>query len=348
MVDEVIQEQQPETLREALESAFKEAAEHQIDAPEEAPVEKPDVVEPEKATKSRGEDGKFKAAEQIDKEPKIVATSDLKAPTVTPTTDTPRSWQNEQRTKLLATATPELRAEIAKREQEFEKLATRQDDERNFGKQLKEVITPYMPIIQAEGGNPVAAVQNLLNTAYIMRTANPEQKTQLFMNLAKQYGVDLSQASQPSPYIDPQVETLQQRIQRLENERLQDTQRTQQQEQATLQRQIEAFATDPAHPHYETVKADMAALLAQGRAKDLDDAYEKACWVHPDIRSTLQQSQLQAAEEKRVADIKAKADQARRAGGSVNGGPGISVPNIGNPNRSLREELEANFRSHLN
>jgi hypothetical protein len=237
-----------------------------------------------------------------------------------------------------------LRAEIAKREQEFEKLATRQDEERNFGKQLKSVIDPYMPIINAEGGNPAAAVQQLLNTAYILRTASPAEKTKAVLQIAQAYGVDLSQASQPQAYVDP----LQERIERLEWEKQQQETAAQQREQAALASEIEAFAKDPSHPHYDAVKPDMAALLAHGRATSLKEAYDMAVYARPDIRSTLLDAQLRAAEEKRVAEAKAKADQARRAGGSVNGSPGLAVPNTGAPDRSLREELQANFRQYVN
>ena len=93
----------------------------------------------------------------------------------------------------------------------------------------------------------------------------------------------------------------------------------------------------------------MAALLKDGLAKDLQDAYDQAVYARPDIRSTLLEQQLAEKEAKRVADAKAKADAARKASGSVTGSPGATAPSKSNvPERSLREELVANLAAARN
>jgi hypothetical protein len=61
----------------------------------------------------------------------------------------------------------------------------------------------------------------------------------------------------------------------------------------------------------------MAALLRGGQASDLAEAYDMAVNAKPDIRRRIQADQRKAEEDKRTADARSKADQARRAA-SVN------------------------------
>src|ERR1700744_2531344 len=57
----------------------------------------------------------------------------------------------------------------ADREKTIHQGFTKMDDERSFAKSMREVITPYQAMIQAEGSDPVTATKTLLNFAYTMR-----------------------------------------------------------------------------------------------------------------------------------------------------------------------------------
>lgn len=264
-------------------------------------------------------------------------------PKVTP----PNSWTAAAKAKWEKLE-PDVQQEILKREKEVETGFTRLDEDRAAGKAFKDVVAPYVAMINAEGGTPVTAIKELLNTAYLLRTASPQAKGQLILQLARQFGADLS-VSQSQQKIDPQLQAIQQKLANLEQQHQSELTQREQQEQATVQGQIAAFASDPKHIHFETVKPHMAALLQNGLAKDMEDAYEQAVYARPDIRSTLLQSQTADTEAKRVADAKAKADAARKASGSVQGSPGATAPkNPSIANRSLREELQANYRSVAN
>lgn len=329
------QAEQPEdSIRSDLEKAFAESEPQDNSAPEV-----PDAKEPAKETKARDEAGKFsKADTKASKEVKTPATEE-KIP------DAPRSWTAAEKAKWNE-ATPEVRQAILRREQEVEQGFTKLDEDRNFGKSLKEIISPYMPIIQAEGGTPQAAVQSLLNTAYILRTAPLAQKTALFHQLAQQYGVDLKNSTaavhpdQTVQQLQTQIATLQQEIQK------QPQVFAQQQESRAVKDQIDAFAADPKNVHYEKLKPVMASLLTSGQAKDLQDAYDKASWADPDTRSSILVEQHKASEEKRLAEIKAKADSARKRAVSVRGSPSIHPAANGKDNNSIREDLEAAFEQH--
>lgn len=298
---------------------------------------KEDTVEPEdKPARKRAEDGKFAKEDKIEEELVDVPLEPLVKP--------PAALSAEAKEKF--NELPDwAKKEWVKREEETHKGFTRHDEDRQFGKSLKDVISPYMPIISAEGGTPLTAIQDLLNTAYILRTAPPQQKSQLFAKLANQFGVDLGQLPQPAN-INPDVQALQQQVQHLTGyiNQAQNTQK--QQEQAQIDGQINAFASDPKNVHFEAVKAHMAALLKEGLAEDLQDAYDQAVYARPDIRSTLLQSLQQDTEAKQIAEKKAKAEAARKASGSVTGSPGVSVPVNGTvSDRSLRDDLRANLRA---
>lgn len=331
---------QPLSVREELTNALQESK------------ERTESTEAERPAKSRDESGKFarKAESEAGFPEKQTATAEVAEITVTqekPAVAAPHSWSAAAKAKW-GELPADIQAEVSRREEEVHKGFTRQDEERNFGKSLKEVITPYMPMITSEGGNPAAAVQSLLNTAYRLRTGTPQQKGQLIEQLAKQFGADMTQTNSSAAYVDPQVQTLQQRLDVIEQQRQQEINQRETRQQESINTEIDTFASDPAHPHYETVKAHMAALLRGGVATDLKDAYDQAVYARPDIRSTLLAQQHADSEAKRLADIKAKTQAARNASSSVTGAPGISVANKGAPERSLRDELKANFRGAIN
>lgn len=334
------------SLRDEITNAMKEVAEKEPikdELPkEEAPKDiVPDTAEQKPARNEAGKFAKKQKSEDID------AVDPVK-PEPKPEIKVPNSWSAASKAKW-ADLPAELQTEINKRETEIHQGFTRMDEDRQFGKSLKDVISPYMPIIQAEGGTPVTAIQSLLNSAYVLRTGTPQAKSQLFHQLAHQYGVDLTQIPQGQVKTDPQLQAIQSELMQLKNERQNELTMREQQERSNLQSQIDTFAADPKNGHFEAVKADMAALLQGGRAKDLQEAYDMAVWARPDIRSTLIQSQTSELEAKRVAEAKAKADAARRASVSVKGGPGAAAPtNSAVTNRSLREELVANYRDLAN
>lgn len=263
-----------------------------------------------------------------------------------PKTKVPQSWSAADR-QLWDKVPPEVQAVIARREEEAHKGIVALGQDAAFGKKMNEAISPYLPIIRAEGGEPVRAVQDLLQTAYVLRTANADQKVQLFRQLAGQFGVDLSAAAQAAPQVDPHVQQLEREIAQLKGHLVAGQAQQHQQVEEQAQAVIDAFAADPKNEFYETVKPLMGQLLVSGQASTMQEAYDKACWANSDVRSTLLGRQQAEAEAKRAAEAKAKADAKRKASGSISGSPGTVVPTTitANQNLSLRDELRAQFRA---
>ena len=348
VVNDVVdtQDSAPVSLRDQLSNALTEVKENQ-----ENSVEKP--------SKARHEDGKF-AKEKAEKSLKTekpttkiakgtVETPAAEAP-VEPEVPMPKSYSKAVEASWKDLPKP-IQAEINKREQEFHRELTKQDDERLTGKQFKDIVTPYMAQIRAEGGDPLFAVQNFFNIAHILRNGTPQQKAKILMDTAQQFGVDIRQAQQNQPQIDPVVNHALQRVQALEKQ-LQNQQATvKQQEEGKMVELVNSFASDAAnYPYFASVEAEMMALLQGGMFKDekpaerLKKVYDYAVHANPQTRSTLIQNAQLQSQEKRVADQKAKADAARKAGSSIRGKPGMLAPQGQAPSSgSLREQLRASM-----
>jgi hypothetical protein len=283
-----------------------------------------DVKEPERA-----EDGKFKA--ETPEEPAPEPVKEIP--------QAPQSWTAEAKAEW-AKAPDKIRAEVLKREQDMHQALTRHDGELRLGRDMKEIVTPYLPIIQAEGGTPQTAVRDLLNTAYVLRTGSTEQKRALILNTAKQYGVDLG-VQEESEYVDPMLASLRQEIEQLKqiaNPQAVESRLRSQLESDRMQADIVAFASDPAHVHFESVRDDMAHYVRKGAS--LKEAYDMACNASPQIRSTLEAAKAAELEAKRKQEIALK----KRAASSITGSPAVpSNSKVTNPKTSVEDDLRAAF-----
>lgn len=330
---------QETSLREDIENAVAEVS-------EPAPViqDTPDPAAP--PAKEREQNGQFKAKEPVADPAATQIDTGVVSPAQDPAKEIikpPEALSGAIKAKWHELPT-DVQAEWAKREGDFHQMLTRHDGELRLGREMKDAVTPYMAQIQAEGGTPVGAVKDLLNTAYLLRTGSPQQKANLVSEIAKTYGVDLAQiTAAPAGDVDPTIQALQDQIAELRTLSNPDTIRKQlqdQQEIDNINAEVKAFASDPANIHYEKVKGTMASLLGNGQVGSLKEAYESAIWSHPDIRSTLMQQQTQQP-AKLDSDIASK----KAAASSIHGSPGVTVPNSGAPERTLREEIAHNLRA---
>lgn len=235
---------------------------------------------------------------------------------------------------------PEVRQEWKKREEDIHRAMTAHDGELSVGRKIKEIAQPYEAIIRAEGGTVEGAFRDLLNTAYVLRTGSPQQKAQLLIETAKQFGVDLA-AYQAAP-VDP-VAALRQEIESIKSQANPDVIKNQLQEQMQFDKvksEIEAFAANPQNVHFQAVRTKMGALMTSGQAKDLQEAYEMAIWADPSIRPTL----LNAQKEQEAAKKKAEMEAKKKAAASVNGSPTTATPSANAPQKSIEDELREQLR----
>lgn len=251
----------------------------------------------------------------------------------------------------LSKLPPNVITALNAREEQVQRELTTNSEERKMGQEFNKTVAPYVAQIRSEGATPISAVAELFNMAYFLRnpTITPQAKGKFLWDTARQFGADmrLGQQQMVQQPFNPQLHAVTQQVQQLQGQIKQQQDQQKAAEQEAVNSQIATFKADSAaHPHFDAVALDMAALLGAGRAQSLQEAYDKACYANPEIRSIVLAAEQKAAEEKRVADQKAKADAAKRAGSSVRGGPGSGVNKNGKVvQKTLRDEIAANFRA---
>lgn len=344
-------------LRSQLENAFKtaEAAPVTETPPAEAAVE-PQPTEAEKAQRARDEQGRFA---KTDKQPEKAAAPAKAQTEIPPEADKPEATQeakpaaieapaswNAQGREMFAKADPKLREYILQRDQEqaagVAKLKEQYEGKAKFAESMWAEVAPYEAMIRAEGGTPQSAVKSLLGMAYIMRTGTPQQKQQLLLKTAQDFGVDLGAPLPEQQRLDPTVDALQREIATLKQELGNWRNQQESERQSSILSEIEQFKAN--HPHFEAVRVTMGRLLDTGEAKDLEDAYDKAVWANPELRAQLLKEQQEKAEKDRAEKAKAEAARAKAASVSIAGAPGNAGNGAGKaPASSIRAELEQQF-----
>lgn len=237
----------------------------------------------------------------------------------------------------------DVRAEWKKREDDIHRQMTAQDGDLAVGRRIKDIAAPYEAIIRSEGDTVENAFKDFLNTSYILRVGSPQQKAQAVMEAIKQFNVDLT------PYLGNQhgnpVSALQQEIAHLRQQIVDPRQiKTQLQEELETDRiksEIEAFAANPANVHFAEVKSIMGSLMASGKAKNLQEAYDSAIWSIPSIRAELEAKAQAANAEKKKAEMAAK----KKAAASVSGSMGSASPSTNAPQKSLEDELREQMQA---
>lgn len=324
VIEEIEEEIEAPTLEEDIKSAISELEEPEKEASDDEAEEIEEVETPKKEIK-----------EELAEKPEEEVAEEVKE--VVETIPAPSSLTGAIKEKWNS-FDEDVKAEWKKREDDIHKTMTRHDGELNLGRKIKEAVTPYMHVIQAEGGTVEGAFNDYLNSAYVLRTGTPMQKTQLVQTIAKQFGVDLQQAAQPQQRQDPNMVYMQQKIQELEKLANPETIRSQLQEDMnrdSMQNEINSFAADPANKHFETVRTVMGSLMETGQAETMQEAYDMACYANPNIRSTLLAAQTADLEEKRKKEIASK----RAAAVSVNGSPDSTSPRARTSKKSLEDDL---------
>lgn len=104
---------------------------------------------------------------------------------------------------------------------------------------------------------------------------------------------------------------------------------------------IQAFANDPKNVYFDNVREDMATLINAGKASNLQEAYEAACWLNPEIRALrLNERSVPAAPAPAAKALQTAKAAAKAVGGAPS--PGFKPDAQGMPaNSSIRDNIRA-------
>ena len=339
-------------LRSALESAFGSSESEPDNTPAPAEVAAPEpAAAPAEPARARDDQGRFAPkgpSEPMTPPPAPTeAAAEPTAPVETPTRKAPSSWKPAAQEAFLkadrgeALTAEEIRlltAEAERREMDFHKGVSEFKSHSERAKQYDAAIAPYQQHLQRLGVDAPTAISALMRADMTLRTGDPATKAQYFAKLAQEYGIDLGQVQQP-PQTDPQTQYLMSQLQELRQQQQLWQNQIQQQEQMKAQQELQSFATAD-KPHFDAVRNEMADLLQTGKAQSLQEAYDMAVWMMPDIRQTLIEQQRIDAQRKAIAE--SQAHKAKAAAVSIKGSSPASAGNQP-PKGSLRDILEASF-----
>lgn len=277
----------------------------------EQAIETVETVETPVSDRPRDESGRFAPKEVEAKQPEQVEQpfQAEAAPEAPKTKPRPSSWKKDYE-EHWSKLDPTLQDYIAQREQDYAKGVSTYKQNWDQAAPIYEAMQPFMPLLQEHNIAPQQWIQNLGNAHKTLAMGSPEEKLQMFARLANDYGVPLQALT--GQQADPQFSMLAQELNQLKNQWTQFQSLQQQQEQKSLQSEIQEFAEKA--PHFDAVRETMAQLLQSGVASDLQSAYDKAIRLHDDIWQKQQEEARQAelakaadAQRETVAKAKAKA-----------------------------------------
>jgi len=303
----------------------------------------PVETEAEKAERLRDDKGRF-AAKEAAAQAKQVEGTEIPAEGAKDYTRPPPGWSVAAKAEFEALPAA-VKESIAKREAEIDKGFEKLRDYK--------ALAPYEDYARANN-MPLPDLMQRYKAADDFLNRDPHNAILWF---CQNYGVDprtlaghAQQHMQPAqqqrqPAAQPQGDpVLLQKIAALEEMVLGDK-RTQ------VSTQVERFASDPKNKYFDNVADQMVPLITQaqqsGQPVDLNQIYETACWMNPEVRAALIKEQKQKDSADQAAKARQVADQARRSGASITGGPAVTPPNVPPNSDNLRALLEANYAEQL-
>ena len=246
-------------------------------------------------------------------------------------------------------APPELQQAIAQREADFERGINTYKSRDAEAKAITELFQPYEWMLRNENATPATAIGPLLQTAALLRTGTPQQKSQAVAQMIQQFQIPLDQVAsyfggeQPQPQ-DNQYNQLAQQVQQLTQHITQSQYQAQKQNESRALSVIQQFASDPANVHFEAVSERMLQLLQapqvlgdtsqMSEREKLQLAYDTAVRLDP---TTAQQIYAQQQQSMQAAN---QVQRAKTAAVQVRGAPSASPSFV--TNQSDRRAVIAN------
>jgi len=337
------------TLHDDLSAAFDEvttAAESSPAMQQPATEPEPAVTPESQAIGTTARDGKGKFASNSAKDP-------AKPETAKPVTSTgreaaapgasqpatgaaapatlkaPQSWRPAAREKWSALP-KEAQEEVLKRDHETQAALHESAEARKLQADFNRVVSPYEAFIRSAGSEPLKTVQNMLNTAVMLRTAPPQVKAKEAAALIRQYNIPVDMiaafldgqpvqqghAAQQAAFRDPRLDELISVIEQDQKTRSEGI-------ISQAMEETKAFAGD--HEYFEDVREDMADIMEVSAKRKIvltrEQAYDRACAMHPEISGIL--AQRKAAEQ--AATSQGATQRAKQAASSVRSHPTVSA-----------------------
>ena len=265
----------------------------------------------------------------------------------------PASWKKDFH-EVWQKADPKMQEYAWQREEQMRAGVEPLLSKAQFADAMQEAISPYMTTIQGLGLSPDKAVGALMEADHRLRTSDPQTKLQYFMQLAQSYGINLNAAQaqpgqmpqMPQQSVDPLVWQLQNELNQVRGEVMGWKQQQEMVENQSLLNEINQFSLKA--EHFEDVRPTMIQLLQSGVAQTLDDAYDKAIRLDPNLFEQIAKAQQAEAAAKQAKEQNRAVKTARAAAVSVRSAtPGVNTAPKSSDRRALLEEAFAEVEQRL-
>jgi hypothetical protein len=255
----------------------------------------------------------------------------------------PEHWSSDER-EQFSSLPPEAQQVLLDKDKQWQKGY---QEKAQTISAITDAIKPWEQSLAQRGLTPEQAIRSLFAAQHALDT----DAVGGILQIAQNYGVvdqlrdKFAPVTDDDELIDPQFKALQQEIRDLKGQITETKQGFQQQQNQTVQQQIDSFQNakdangEPLHPHFE---AAMPMILASVQSGDtLETAYEKAKWTVPAYRESLEKQEVQKTEAEKAKKVK----QAKRAARGVKTN-GKADPEEGVEAMSLHDTLNEAFRQH--
>jgi hypothetical protein len=250
----------------------------------------------------------------------------------------PVSWKGEAK-KVWTDLPVHVRQEVMRREMQTERILRDSSLDRRKVQEITQVLTPHMDRIAANyQGNPLMAINNLLETERVLNVGTPMNKAQMVADIIKQFNIDIGTLDSllaGSP-VSEQVRQ-QSDVEKLLDQRLAPVMSYFQQQQAERQRiiqeseqrvvqTVEQMAVDHVnYPYFSEVREDMADIIEMGAKRNIDvslqEAYNRAVRMNGHTAQAVETRQSTQAATQAALQAHQEAQKAKGAAVSVSGSP---------------------------
>lgn len=245
----------------------------------------------------------------------------------------PHGWTPAAKAAYAALP-PEVQEAVARREleinngfrklQEYKGLEDYAEIARESGTTLKEALDRYKAAEDNLDRDFAGGIAQLCE----MYQVHPVQLARTFLQA---FGVAPGTPGQPQPQGNPETQLIVRQLAGMQEQVRALVSERERAESEAINGSLEAFAAE--NMYFEDVRQDMALLIKNDRASSLEEAYNKACRMHPEIGDLLIKEQAAPQNARR------RVDQARRASSGLRTGAPAGSPSGSSQSNSLRDSL---------
>jgi len=316
------------------------------DAVEGTSHDEPDVSEPAEPTHAAEKPSDGAEGEPAGDAPRVHAEGEQKPQTGAndnASLDTPPKGLPADAREVWKGVPEAVKKAIVKREQDYERGIVQYAQKAQHADQVEKFVGQFNHLFQSSGAKPFEYIGDMLQVASQLTTGTKQAKAEVAARLIQQFDIDIYaldhvlSGSNVPPQIQQQdqfQQMLQQEVAPLKQELgyyRQQTAERQQRQIEKAQSDLHEFANNPANEFWQDVKGDVQRVFelasAKGQKITLEQAYNTACLMNPEIANIIESRKSQQA-----------VSQKRQASTSIYGTMGGEAGNA--PANSVREAIE--------